>query len=92
MADGWPVQPVPEVDNACVSWDSSLLRSAPTFAPIQGDAAELHLSKDVTVQHELRKCKTEAQLYNWICEGQAQQESTTTSPLISISSGLLQSH
>lgn len=55
MADGWPVQPVPEVDNACVSWDSSLLRSAPTFAPIQGDAAELHLSKDVTVQHELRK-------------------------------------
>lgn len=55
MADGWPVQPVPEVDNACVSWDSSLLRSAPTFATIQGDAAELHLSKDVTVQHEQRK-------------------------------------
>lgn len=34
MADGWPA---PGVDNACVSWDSSFLLSALTFAPIQYD-------------------------------------------------------
>lgn len=39
MADGWSVT---EVDNACVSWDSSLLPSAFTFASLQGDAVKLH--------------------------------------------------
>lgn len=57
MADGWPA---PGVDNACVSWDSSLLPSALTFLPHTIRYSRAILSDDVI------KLSKERSLAAWV--------------------------